>query len=186
MPVEWLRLALPRRIPQPALRAVLDALVRDGAVQQDGPWFRLPQHRVRLLPQEERQWVDIHRRLAADRFRPPRARDLARELSLPEPAMRRLLKCLQRMGWVAEVAPDHFFLQATLAEMAGIAADLAAADPAGEVTAATFRDRLDNGRKVAIQVLEFFDTAGLTVRRGDARTVRAKRAGMFGASGEGV
>ena len=164
-----------------AFRAVMESLVRDGAVQQDGPWFRLPQHRIRLLPQEERLWSEIHRLLAADRFRPPRVRDLAQALSVPEPALRRLLKRLQRMGRVAEVAPDHFFPQATLAEMAGIAAELAAADPAGEVTAATFRDRLDNGRKVAIQVLEFFDSAGLTVRRGDARTVRAERVGMFGA-----
>ena len=52
--------------------------------------------------------------------------------------------------------------------------------PAGQVTAAAFRDRLDNGRKVAIQVLEFFDRAGLTVRGGDARTVRADRLASFG------
>ena len=180
---ERLRLALPQRVPQPALRAVLELLVRGGAVQQDGPWFRLPQHRVRLLPQEERLWTETHRLLAADRFRPPRVRDLARELSVPEPAMRRLLRRLQRMGRVAEVAPDHFFPQEALAEMAGIVADLAATDPAGEVTAAVFRDRLDNGRKVAIQVLEFFDSAGLTVRRGDARTVRTGRIGMFGVGG---
>ena len=76
------------------------------------------------------------------------------------------------MGRLIEVAPDQFFLSETVAEMAGIAAAIAEADPAGTVTAAAFRDRLANGRKVAIQVLEFFDRAGVTVRIGDERRVR--------------
>jgi selenocysteine-specific elongation factor len=64
--------------------------------------------------------------------------------------------------------------------MASIAAAIAETDPAGTVTAAEFRDQLANGRKVAIQVLEFFDRAGVTVRIGDERRVRTDRLGMFG------
>jgi selenocysteine-specific elongation factor len=92
--------------------------------------------------------------------------------------MRATLKRLVRMGQVIEVAPDHFFLRTTVAEMAGIAAS--ATDAEGLLTAAAFRDRLDNGRKVAIQILEFFDRAGVTIRIGDARQVRADRLGLFG------
>ena len=55
-----------------------------------------------------------------------------------------------------------------------------AAEANGLLTAAAFRDRLDNGRKVAIQILEFFDKAGLTIRAGDVRRVRKDRLGMFG------
>ncbi len=177
---ERLRLALPQRIPQTGFRALLEGLLRAGSVQQDGPWLRLPQHRARLMPQEERQWDELRQLIEADRFRPPRTRDLARSLTMPEPAMRGLLKRLQRMGRLVEVAPDHFFLQETVSEMAGIVTALAAADPAEEVTAAGFRDRLDSGRKIAIQVLEFFDGVGFTVRRGDVRRVRTDRAGQFG------
>jgi selenocysteine-specific elongation factor len=56
-------------------------------------------------------------------------------------------------------------------------------DAEGVLTAAAFRDRLDNGRKVAIQILEFFDKAGVTVRSGDLRRVRADRVGLFGEVG---
>ena len=49
------------------------------------------------------------------------------------------------------------------------------------VTAAAFRDRLENGRKVAIQILEFFDRAGVTIRSGDTRRVRPERLALFGA-----
>ena len=94
--------------------------------------------------------------------------------------MRAALKRVQRMGRLIEVAPDQFFLSETVAEMASIAAAIAEAGPAGTLTAAEFRDRLANGRKVAIQVLEFFDRAGVTVRVGDERRVRTDRLGMFG------
>jgi selenocysteine-specific elongation factor len=80
---------------------------------------------------------------------------------------------------VAEIAPDHFFLRETVAEMAAVAAGCV--DAEGWLTAAAFRDRLDNGRKVAIQILEFFDKAGLTVRSGDARRIRMDRLAAFGA-----
>ena len=94
--------------------------------------------------------------------------------------MRAALKRVQRMGRLIEVAPDQFFLSETVAEMASIAAAIAEARPAGTLTAAEFRDRLANGRKVAIQALEFFDRAGVTVRVGDERRVRTDRLGMFG------
>ncbi len=100
--------------------------------------------------------------------------------------MRRLLKSLARMGTVSEVAEDHFFLRATIAEMVEIAAEFAGAGPDGQFGAAQFRDRLDNGRKVAIQVLEFFDRHGVTTRRGDLRRMNPQRRTLFRAAGEGT
>ena len=46
---------------------------------------------------------------------------------------------------------------------------------------AQFRDRMDNGRKVAIQILEFFDRHGATLRRGDLRRINPHRLDLFGA-----
>ena len=178
--LERLRMATPGRPSVAAFRSVIESLSRRGAVEQDGPWLRLPTHRATLSAQDERVWGQVRELIAAERFRPPRTRDLARALSVPEAAMRATLKRVQRMGRLIEVAPDQFFLSETVAEMLGAAAKLAESDPAGTVTAAAFRDQLANGRKVAIQVLEFFDRAGVTVRIGDERRVRTDRIGLFG------
>ena len=89
------------------------------------------------------------------------------------------MKLLSRMGKVDEVAHDHFFLRATVAEMVAIAVAIAADAPKGEFTAAQLRDRLDNGRKVAIQILEFFDRHGVTLRRGDLRRINKHRLDLF-------
>ena len=175
-----LRAALPTRIPAVPFAAMLQALQKLGGVALEGGRVRLPGHAVRLAPAEERLWARVEPLLRQDRFKPPRVRDLAGLLRADEAQMRRLLKMMQKAGRVEEVAHDHFFLRSTVAEMARIVTEVAAASGAGEVSAAAFRDRLDNGRKVAIQILEHFDRHGLTIRKGDLRSVRPERLDRFG------
>ena len=174
-----LRAALPSRIPASPFAAMLQALQKLGGVALEGGRVRLPGHAVRLAPAEERLWARVEPLLRQDRFKPPRVRDLAGLLRADEAQMRRLLKMMVKAGRVEEVAHDHFFLRSTVAEMARIVTEVAAASSAGEVSAAAFRDRLDNGRKVAIQILEHFDRHGLTVRKGDLRSVRHDRLDRF-------
>jgi selenocysteine-specific elongation factor len=175
---ERLRLELPVRLPQPAMRALLGRLTGQGALVQDGPWLRLPAHRVTLSVEDERLWSRARPLIEAEPHHPPRTRDLARTLDVPEPVMRAALKRLQRAGRLTEIATDLFFLRETVAHMAALAVDLA--DSPQGLTAGGFRDRLENGRKAAIQVLEFFDRAGLTARAGEIRRIRRDRLEMFG------
>jgi selenocysteine-specific elongation factor len=177
---ERLRLQLEPRLPAPAFLASLQMLARSGDVALEGAWVRLARHVARLTPTDDKTWTAMAPLLAgAERFRPPRVRDIAGRLNLREADVRRLLKLAGRMGKVDEVAPDHFFLRATVADMVDIVAGLGAAAPDGQFTAAQFRDQVDNGRKVAIQILEFLDRHGVTLRRGDLRRVNTHRLDLF-------
>jgi selenocysteine-specific elongation factor len=178
--LERLRLQLEPRLPAPAFLSVLPGLVRSKEIALDGAWVRLSGHEVRLTATDEKIWQKIAPLLGgAERFRPPRVRDIATLLSQREPDIRRLLKLLGRMGKADEIAHDHFFLRETVAEMVGIVVDLGATSPNGQFTAAQFRDKVENGRKVAIQILEFFDRHGVTLRRGDLRRVNKHRLDLF-------
>jgi selenocysteine-specific elongation factor len=180
MGMERLRLKLELRLPAPAFRSVLQGLARISEVALDGAWVRLAGHEVRLTAADESAWEKIHPLLAgAERFRPPRVRDIAGLIGIPESEVRRLMKLLSRMGKVDEVAHDHFFLRGTVGEMVEIARDVAANSATSQFTAALFRDRLDNGRKVAIQILEFLDRHGVTLRRGDLRRMNKHRLDLF-------
>jgi selenocysteine-specific elongation factor len=142
---------------------------------------RLAAHAVRLAPSDEAAWASIAPLLGGEiRFRPPRVRDIAAVTPYPERDVRRLLKLAGRLGWADEVAHDHFFLRPTVHEMTSIVADLAARGGDGSFTAAQFRDRVENGRKVAIQILEFFDRYGVTLNRDDLRRVNPHRLDLFG------
>ena len=183
--LEPLRLQMQPRLPAPGFVAFLQGLARGGEVALDGAWVHLKGHEVRLTPEDEKLWSRIAPLIGGDeRFRPPRVRDIAGVLDVKEPEVRRLLKLLGRMGKVDEVAHDHFFLRATVAEMVEIIVDCAGAAADGQFTAAQFRDRVDNGRKVAIQILEFFDRHGVTLRRGDLRRINRHRLDLFRRAGE--
>ena len=179
MGLERLRLQLEPRLPAPAFFAMLQSLARAREVALDGAGVRLPGHDVRLTSGDEMLWSRIRPMLGAERFRPPRVRDIADALAVGEADVRRLLKRLGRMGRTDEIAQDHFFLRSTVAEMAEIAVDVAARAEGGQFTAAQFRDRLDNGRKAAIEILEFFDRHGVTLRRGDLRRINPQRLALF-------
>ena len=178
--VERLRLRIEPRLAARPFSAVLQGVSRKGEISLQGAWVRLPGHEVRLTPADEKLWSQVSQLLSGkERFRPPRVRDIAGILARPEQEMRRLLKLLGRMGKVDEVAHDHYFLRGVVAEMVAIAVDLAPAGPRGEFTAAQFRDRVESGRKVAIQILEFLDRHGVTLRRGDLRRINRRRLDLF-------
>ena len=178
--LERLRLQLEPRLPAPAFASALQVLAKAKQIALDGAWIRLPDHEVRLTSSEQSLWLDVEPLIAGkERFRPPRVRDIAGMIDRSEGDIRGLLKLLGRLGKVDEVAHDHFFLRSAVTEMVEIAADLAAKAPDGQFTAAQFRDRLENGRKVAIQILEFFDRHGITLRRGDLRRINKPRLDLF-------
>jgi selenocysteine-specific elongation factor len=178
--LERLRLQLEPRLPAAAFLSMLHKVVQEKEIALDGGWVRLASHDVRLTPEDEKIWNRIAPLIGgAERFRPPRVRDIVAALTLGEGDVRRLFKLLVRMGEVSEVVDDHFFLRAAIAEMVDILVELAARVPNGQFSAAQFRDRLNNGRKVAIQILEFFDRHGVTLRRGDLRRVNTQRLDLF-------
>lgn len=178
---ERLRMLVRPLLPAPAFRAALEREARAGSVVLEGAFVRLPGHEVRLDPADEELFARILPLLGGEaRFRPPRVRDIANHFEVAEAEVRRVLKACARLGRVDQVAHDHFFQRATTAEMVAIARDVAAQAPDGVFTAAAFRDRMDNGRKVAIQILDFFDRHGVTLRRGDLRRINPHRADQFG------
>jgi len=155
---------------RPAFAGLLDAMSAAGQVVRTGPWVHLPGHAVRLPAEDERLWQDRLRPLLEARpFEPPRVRDLARALGLEEDAVRQLLKRLQGIGEVYRVAHDHYFTRAAVADLAAIALKLS--ETANAARAADFRDALGTGRKLAIQILEFFDRIGYSRRIGDDHRV---------------
>jgi selenocysteine-specific elongation factor len=180
---EQLRVASQPKLPKPAFDVALKKFAGSQRLVLDGAFIRLPSHEVQLTPQDRAAWDMIAPLLSgAQRFRPPRVRDLAAATGRPEGDLRRALKRAGRMGWADEVAHDHFFLRSTVSEMTAIVAKLSGAAKDGSFSAAQFRDQVDNGRKVAIQILDFFDRHGVTLRKGDGRQINRHRLDLFGAA----
>ncbi len=127
--------------PESALDAALSQLAATGRAVREGGMWRLPEHRPRLTNADEKLWERVHPLLAAGELRPPRVREIAAALSLEPEAVTRLLNRAERLGRVAKVADNRYFLPDTLARLAKIASELAEASTEGAFTAQMFKDR---------------------------------------------
>ena len=178
--LEKLRRDVAPEIRAPFFRNLLQREVDKDNLKIRGAWVGLAGHEAKLSPQDEAIWQRVYQILKGEnRFRPPRTRDFAQEFSVEEPHMRQILKACARMGRVYEVAQDYFFPREVLAEIIAIMRDIAANKEKHEFVAADLRDRLNNGRKVAILLLEFFDRHGVTLRKGDIRRLNPHRLDLF-------
>jgi selenocysteine-specific elongation factor len=173
---ERLRRLTDAALPPEAFSAAMAELIDANEVAQTGSWLHRPGHQVRLSAAEERLWARVQPLLEHTPFHPPRVRDLGKTLQVEENSVRLLLKSVSRLGEVYPVAHDHYFTRHSVSELARIVHEIHARE--GEVQAAQFRDRIETGRKLAIQILEFFDRIGFTRRVGDAH--RLRQPDMFG------
>lgn len=158
------RMALPV-LARPVFATLLDELLVAGQVSQNGPWIHLPGHKVMLTAAEEKQWQTIFPLLQATPFQPPRVRDIATALSLDESKVRLLLRRVARVGDVYLIAHDHYFTKQAIKKLSTIIREMAVTHEG--ISAAEFRDQVNTGRKLAIQILEFFNRIVYTRRTGD-------------------
>jgi selenocysteine-specific elongation factor len=163
------RAACPQLEPE-GFYELLEGLVNEGLLQRQGVFVHRPSHKAELSAAERNLWRSIAPLLQENPFNPPRVRDIAKQTNLPEAEIRANLKRVARVGEVTLVALDHFFVTEHVAVMADKAAEIADSD--GVVRAAAFRDAIGSGRKVAIQILEFFDRVGYTRRLRDDHLIR--------------
>ena len=155
-------------------RAAFDALLAElqaaGRLAQTRAWLHLPEHRASVSAADRDLYRSVAALLAAAPYNPPRVRDVVRASGIPEDTVRQLFRRLAPIGELYRVAHDHFFTAQAVGELAEIIAALCAEH--GTARAAQLRDRIGGGRKVAIQILEFFDALGYTRRVRDEHVLR--------------
>ncbi len=173
--MEALRERLPYEVSARAFRALVDRLARESDLVREESVLRLKSHRVRLGGDEGRLGERLAEALARAGYQPPELKQLAEELKLPASElarMRALMSALEREGRVVKIATDLYFSREAMESARARLLEHLRAAP--EITAAGYRDLLGASRKFAIALLDYFDHAGVTVRVGDARRLRAR------------
>lgn len=165
------RMALPAE-PDALVFALIDDLMAAGKINNSRGWLHLPEFRLAFTPEEQVVWQRLEERFGDD---PHWVRDLASELGLEEQQTRAVLRKAAQLGFVTAIVRDRYYLSQRVRQFADLIREMH--DIQGCTRAADFRDRLGVGRKLAIQVLEFFDRSGFTRRRGNDHILRDK--GLF-------
>ena len=177
-----LQAKLAPQLPGEAFQALVRELADERKLEIGGAGLRIPGHDATSNPEDQRMWELVLPALQSGGFAPPPVPELAAALKLKEAALKDFLHRKSRGGEVMRVPPDRFYPRATLATLAATAQAVARASPNSMFTAAQFRDATGIGRGLAIEILEFLDTLGITQRVGDARKLRKDFVPILGAA----
>ncbi|MDN0093667.1 selenocysteine-specific translation elongation factor [Yersinia rohdei] len=165
------RMALPT-LDEGLVFRLIDNLLALGELKNTRGWLHLPQHGLAFTEQEQRLWQQVAPHFGDS---PWWVRDIATTLQIDEAEMRNLLRKAAQLGHITAIVPDRYYLSQRITQFADLIRELDASQ--GSASAADFRDRLGIGRKLAIQILEFFDRSGFTRRRGNDHLLRDR--GLF-------
>ncbi len=164
-PASIVRTAIARAIPaavRPATGALVDALLANGTIVREGASFRLPDHRPAV--EERRPELDrVAQAVAGGGPAPPSIGELVaggHSRSVVDAAIRQRL--------IVRIGPDLVVSPAFIEDAIRW---IRSAGPAG-MTVSALRERLGTSRKYAVPLVEYLDSRGLTVRRGDVRVAR--------------
>ncbi|SMG18078.1 selenocysteine-specific translation elongation factor [Cedecea sp. NFIX57] len=162
------RMALPAE-DEGLVLSLIEKMRGEGLLMSRQGWLHLPGHEPGFSATQQAVWdkVDV---LFGDE--PWWVRDLAKETGEEEQAMRQLLRSAAQQGLVTAILKDRYYRNDRLQAFADLIRELDQTH--GATNAADFRDRLGVGRKLAIQILEYFDKIGFTRRRGNDHLLRDK------------
>jgi selenocysteine-specific elongation factor len=167
-----LRAGIPReelksrlKLKTPLFNAILKRLVGEDVLELEQNSLRLPGHVVQLST-GQRKWLEpLMARFDAAPYAPPPVSECMIDAGAD------LYHALLGMGELVQVSDDVVFRQKDYQDMLVFVRTHLATHPT--LTVAEFRDHFHSSRKYALAVLEYLDTAGITVREGDFRRLKS-------------
>ena len=154
------------------LEATLTTLIKTGALGvTDG---RVNDAKDHDKPNgNERYWSNLERQLQTARHHIPVLSELQRDAQLDETSLKLALKYGTERGFLHRINATRYALTTTLLDFAETSESLASER---SFSVADFKDELGIGRKLAVEILEFFDSINFTQRQGNERTIANPKA----------
>ncbi|VUC69984.1 Selenocysteine-specific translation elongation factor [Raoultella terrigena] len=162
------RIALPME-DEGLVLLLIEQMRESGVIHSHHGWLHLPEHKAGFTDEQQAIWLRVVDLFADE---PWWVRDLAKESGVEESLMRAVLRQAAQQGMITAIVKDRYYRNDRIVEFAGLIRELDL--ERGSTCAADFRDKLNVGRKLAIQILEYFDRIGFTRRRGNDHILRDK------------
>jgi len=160
------------RLPEAIARAIANRLNDEGIVVRERLGLRLPDHRPGLQGEDSALWQRIADVIETDELRPGSLADISSKIDMPQRKLQSFLTSVGRHGLAHRISNTRYLTESQFSALRDIAKKVAANHATGELEVRAFRDASGIGRNMAIEVLEYFDKCGFTVRRGDAREIK--------------
>lgn len=157
--------------PETLIFHFIDELIAQGQLAQTRGWIHTPDHRIEFSPAEWQIWGEIQP-LFARTHQALWVRDVANELSIDEQTMRNLLYKAGKLGYLVPIVKDRFLLHEQISQFAELIKQFIQQN--GEISVNQLRDEIQYGRKLTVQLIEYFDRSGFLRRKGNVHLLRDK------------
>ena len=150
-------------------KAVISTLIRGGSLNLAGGLIKSASYKLALSAVEETHWTEIEKVLGEHGMIIPTLSEIALSTGLEQGEVRAAVQAAVRLNLVHKINDNRCGLSDDLLRHATIVSELGQGDE--RITVVNFKNRIATGRKLAIEILEYFDTLRFTQRRGDRREV---------------
>ena len=156
--------------PEKLIYHFIDELLVQGKLQQTRGWLHLPEHKIRFSAEEQALWQQVLAEFEQQNGQALWVRDLATGLSREENEMRNFLYKAGKLGYLTAVVKDRFFLTENIYGYARLVKKILLEQ--GSISVNQLRDELQFGRKLTVQLTEYFDRCGFLRRKGNTHILR--------------
>ncbi len=160
------RIALPME-DEALVLTLIEQMRESGVIASHHGWLHLPEHKAGFTDEQLAIWQKVAPLFADE---PWWVRDLATQTGTDENMMRGVLRLAAQQGMITAIVKDRYYRNDRIVAFASMIRELDLEK--GSTCAADFRDKLNVGRKLAIQILEYFNRIGFTRRRGNDHLLR--------------
>lgn len=158
--------------PENLIYHLIDEMLDNGSLQQTRGWLHLPDHKIQFDNEEQKRWADVLNEFEKAQGQAIWVRDMANALAMDESTMRNFLYKAGKLGYLTPIVKDRFFLTETIYAYARLVKQMA--EEEGKASVNEVRDRLNFGRKLTVQLMEYFDRTGFLRRKGNDHILRDK------------
>lgn len=156
--------------PEKLIYYFIEQLLEENLLQQTRGWFHLPEHKICFSEEEQQLWKSVLTQFDLQAGQAIWVRDLAMALDIPESLMRNFLYKAGKQGYLTAVVKDRFFLTEDIYAYARLIKQLIAEQ--GSFSVNQLRDQLNWGRKMTVQLVEYYDRCGFLRRKGNVHILR--------------
>ena len=165
--------------PGYVIKNILSELIISKSIVRNGKELFLAEHKIIFNSKELYVWEKIKLILDKNKYHTPTINEIAKELSFDIKETKKVVKKALDLNFLVQVSSNRYFYPDIILYFANIVEKISAISINHKLELSIFRNEAKISRNLAIELLEFFDRKGLTIRLKNDRYLQKKANQVF-------
>ena len=165
--------------PEYVIKNILNELIISKSIVRNGKELFLAEHKIIFNSKELYVWEKIKLILDKNKYHTPTINEIAKELSFEIKETEKVVKKALDLNFLVQVSSNRYFYPDIILYFATIVEKISVININHKLELSIFRNEAKISRNLAIELLEFFDRKGLTIRLKNDRYLQKKANQVF-------